>query len=167
MTKKILGSSDYRLNISCPSGPLFGLKYDATMSYTLFNDDAATMTPAFDLGQQVVVSPTQLHHPLKKATIIDIPFKHRDTYKIKLLECNSIFDILPCDILPYDPSNQVDENSPSLPNPWFRHKACCTIFRHCSNASLNFPFSKNIFSILCAQHARINGTFHLLKFDNN
>ena len=94
MTKKILGSSDYRLNISCPSGPLFGLKYDATMSYTLFNDDAATMTPAFDLGQQVVVSPTQLHHPLKKATIIDIPFKHRDTYKIKLLECNSIFDIL-------------------------------------------------------------------------
>ena len=80
------------------------------------------------LVNKFVVSPTHLHHPLKKATIIDIPFKHGDSYKIKLLECNSIFGILPCEILPYDLSTQVDDTGPSLPHPWFKHKALCTRF---------------------------------------
>ena len=128
VTKKIFGSSDYRLNISCPSGQLFGLKYDVLTSYTLFNDDTSTTTPAFEIGQQITVSPTHLSHPLKRATIIDIPFKHSKSYKIKLTECNTILDISPCDILPYDPSNQVNNTGPLLLNPWFKHKARCTIF---------------------------------------
>ena len=128
LTKKILGSSNYRLNISCPSGPLVGLKYDKPTSYNLFNDDISTTAPAFDIGQKIVMSPTHLQHPLKKAIILDILFKHGNSYKVQLTECKTIFDAAPCDLLPHDPETQVDSSGPSLTHPWCKHKAPCTIF---------------------------------------
>ena len=128
LTEKILGSSDYCLNVSCPSGPLFRLKYKEPTTYTLFNEDVLTSAPAFDIGQQIVMSPPHLHHPLKKATVLDIPFKHSDTDKVKITECNTILDALPCDLLPYDPNGQQDDTGISLAHPWCKHKARCTIF---------------------------------------
>ena len=117
VTKKILGLSDYWLNISCPSGPLFGLKYDEPTSYTLFNDDISTTAPAFDIGQKLVMSPTHLQHPLKKAIILDIPLKHGDSYRVQLTECKTIFDATPCDLLPHDPEAQIDSTGLSLTHP--------------------------------------------------
>ena len=128
-TKKILGSSDYRLNISGPSGPMFNLKYEQPTTYTLYNDDEVeSETPAFDIGQTVHTAPTYLQHPLRKATVIDIPFKRGEMYKLQLSETGSIINALPHDILPYDPSSLTDDSGPSLHHQWFKHKAKCTLF---------------------------------------
>ena len=127
-TKKLLGSSDYRLSISGPSGPMFGLKYDEPTSYTLYNDDLSTSPPAYDIGQHVFVSPTHLQHPLEKAEILDIPFKHEEPYKLQLKESGTIIEVLPHDIIPHNPNQQEDNSGPSLHHPWFTNKARCTLF---------------------------------------
>ena len=74
------------------------------------------------------MSPTHLRHPLKKATILDILFKHGDPYKVQLTDCKTILDVVPCNLLPYDPDTQEDITGPSLTHPWCKHKARCTVF---------------------------------------
>ena len=95
----------------------------------LYTDDSVeSEPPAFDIGQTVHTAPTYLQHPLQKATVIDIPFKRGDMYKLQLYDSGSIINALPHDILPYDPSNLHGDSGPSLHHPWFKHKAKCTLF---------------------------------------
>ena len=47
---------------------------------------------------------------------------------MKISECHTILDVLPCDLLPYNPENQQDDTGMSLAHPWCKHKARCTIF---------------------------------------
>ena len=130
-TKKLLASSDYRLNISCPSGPLFDLEYTEPTSYSLYNDSVSTDAPSFDLSQTVYISPTHLSHALQQATVLDIPFKHGDPYTVQLKGDNAILQVMSFDILPYDPSTDntnTDGLSPFLSYPWFKHNAKATVF---------------------------------------
>lgn len=103
ITKKLIASSDYRLNISCPSGPIFNPEYSEPTSYSLYNDSVTTDTPSFDLAQSVYISPTHLSYPLQQATILDIPFKHSDPYTIQIKGDNTILEVMSFDILPQWP----------------------------------------------------------------
>ena len=127
-TKKLLASSDYRLNISCPSGPLFNLQYTEPTSYSLYSDSVTNDAPSFDLSQKVYLSPTHLSHPLQSATVIDIPFKHGDPYTVQLSSDNSILQAMSFDLLPYDPQLEPSGLSPLLTNPWFKHNAKVTLY---------------------------------------
>ena len=128
-TKKILASSDYRLNVSCPSGPIFNLQYQEPTSFSLFNNRVNDDAPTFDLHQTVYLSPTATQHPLAKATVIDIPFKPGEPYKLQIADNASIISVQAYDILPYNPQAvTANDTSPSIHYPWFKNKARCTIF---------------------------------------
>jgi hypothetical protein len=107
-TKKLLASSDYRLNITCPSGPLFNFQYTEPNTYSLYNDSVTIDAPAFDISQSVYISPTHLTHALKQATVIDIPFKHGD---------DTILQVMSFDILPYNLVNDNSGLNPFIPYP--------------------------------------------------
>ena len=78
ITKKFMSSSDYRLNISCPSGPIFNLSYQEPTTYSLYTDSVSTDAPAFDLAQTVYLSPSYNTHPLEKAIVLDVPFNYNE-----------------------------------------------------------------------------------------
>ena len=52
-SKKLMVSSDYRLNITVPSGPLFNLEYSDPTSYTLYNDSIQSDAPAFYIRKKL------------------------------------------------------------------------------------------------------------------
>ena len=128
-TKKIMASSDYRLNISCPSGPIFHLEYTEPTAYSLYNDSVVADAPTFNIDQKVYLSPTHLQNPLEPAKIIDIPFRHNDPYSVQLEKDKSIVQVMAFDILPYNPNSQEsDGHSPLLQHPWLKHNAKVTLF---------------------------------------
>ena len=129
-TKQLIASSDYRLNISCPSGPIFNLEYSEPTTYSLYNDTVTADAPTFDLNQKVYLSPTHLTHPLQPATVLDIPFKHGDPYTLQLQDIDTIIQTMSFDILPYNPSTSPlnDGLSPSITYPWLKHNAKATLY---------------------------------------
>ena len=127
-SKKLLASSDYRLNISCPSGPIFKLQYSEPTSYNLYTESTKTDAPTYDLSQSVYFSPTHLSHPLQKATVIDIPFKRSDPYTVQLQNDQSILQASVIDLLPYNPSAESIDSGPSIEHPWFQHHTKATLF---------------------------------------
>ena len=129
-TKNFMSSSDYILNVSSPSGPIFNLNYEEPTSYNLYTESSvSTDKPAFDLSQVVYLSPSHTSQPLQKATVIDIPFKHNDPYTLQLATDSSIISVQPCHILPYNPSSdKLSDTSPSISYPWLKDKAKATLF---------------------------------------
>ena len=129
-SKKLMASSDYRLNITAPSGPLFNLEYQDPTTYTLYNDSIQCDAPNFDLGQTTYLSPTHLAHPGEAVTIIDIPFQHNDPYTVQVNSTKTILQVMHFDILPYNPQmSPSDGNSPLLHHSWFKHNAKVTLFQ--------------------------------------
>ena len=93
-------------------------------TYSLYNDSVApSNTPSYNISQTVYLSPTHLSHALQAATVIDIPFKHGDTYVLQLSSDKSIIQANAFDILPYNPHEQPNGLSPLLTHPWFKHHA--------------------------------------------
>ena len=129
-TKNFMSSSDYILNVSSPSGPIFNLNYEEPTSYNLYTESSvSTDKPAFDLSQVVYLSPSHTSQPLQKATVIDIPFKHNDPYTLQLATDSSIISVQACYILPYNPSSdKLSDTSPSISYPWLKDKAKATLF---------------------------------------
>ena len=127
-TKKLMASSDYILNISAPSGPIFNLPYNEPATYMLYTDNKSIASSSFDLSQTVYLSPTHLSHALEKATILDVPFQHNEPHTLKLAQDNSIIHAMPFDILPYNPKATSDTSSPSINYPWLRNNAKAAIF---------------------------------------
>ena len=129
-TKKLMASSDYRLNITAPSGPLFNLKYRDPTTYTLYNDSIQSDAPNFDIGQITYLSPTHLAHPGAAVTIVDIPFQHNAPYTVQVNSTKTILQVMHFDILPYNPqTSESDGQSPLLHHPWFKHNAKVTLFQ--------------------------------------
>ena len=127
-TRKLMASSDYRLNTTCPSGPIFNLKYNEPTTYSLYTDNVQSDTPAFDLSQTVYLSPTHASYALGKATIIDIPFQHNSPYTLQISKDGSIIQAMTFDILPYNPKAEQPEQGPSIDYPWFKNNVKATLF---------------------------------------
>ena len=129
-TKKLLASSDFHLNISGPSGPLFNLPYAEPTTYSLYNESVSTDAPTYDLAQDIYLAPTHISHPMQHGTIIDIPFSHTDPYTIQLKDDQTIIQAMQFDILPYNPSSLPtdDPSGPIISHPWYRHKAKATLY---------------------------------------
>ena len=128
-TKQILASSDYRLNISEPSGPQFGLTYDGGPEYQLLTTSIESTSPAFDLGQEVFLSPTHPDHPSSKGIIINVPFDHNQPFTVQLSSSHNIVDVPTSELLPHDPtpSTSTLDPNPSEHHPWLRHHAKVTL----------------------------------------
>ena len=125
-----MASSDYRLNITAPSSPLFNLEYSEPTTYTLYNDSIQLDAPTFDIGKKTYHSPTHIAHPGASVTIVDIPFQHNAPYTVQVNSTKTIFQVIPFDILPYSPqASPSDSNSPLLHHTWFKHNAKVTLFQ--------------------------------------
>ena len=116
-TKKLMGSSDYRLDISHPSGPPFNLVYNGGFDFNLFDNTAQSVPPAFDLGQTVYLPPSHPHHPSETATILAIPLDFESPYSIQI-KSGDILDIMECDLLPHYRTNTTDTTNLVLTLPW-------------------------------------------------
>ena len=98
------------------------------MTFSLYNHTLETSAPAFDLSQTIHMSLTSLQHPLEKATIIDVPFKPGEPYKLQISRTGFIIKVKSHDILPYNPESlQTQTSGPSIHNPLMKHKAKCTV----------------------------------------
>lgn len=97
-TKKLLALSDFCLNVTGPSGPIFNLPYKEPTTYSLYMN----------------LYPLTQSHSMQQGTIIDIPFLHCDPYTIQLKEDQTIIQVMPFHILPYDPTNRPIEDSSGL-----------------------------------------------------
>ena len=114
--------------VSCPSGPIFNLKYQEPTAFSLFSNHVNDNAPIIDIHQTVYLSPTALQHPLAKATVLNIPFKQGDLYKLQLSETGSIINVQPHYILSYNPKSAPEDSSPSIHYPWSKNKARYTTF---------------------------------------
>ena len=53
-TKKIVGSADYRLDLTVPYGPVFGYSYDGGIGFNLYNTSTnATRPPSYEKEEQI------------------------------------------------------------------------------------------------------------------
>jgi hypothetical protein len=77
-TKSSITSSDYRLDLSCSSGPLFNLPHEESMSlrFTLYDPTQSTPLnlPAFSLGDEVFITSLPSNSvPVQHVTILSVP----------------------------------------------------------------------------------------------
>ena len=128
-TKSLLGSSDYRLDTSHPSGPLFGLAYNGNFEFHLLDDSLTSTPPCFDLLQEVYISPQHESSPGLLARVLNIPFHHSDAYSLQVVSTGDIIDVLEGSILPTNPNAPLpDTSSLILTLPWIKHDAKTTLF---------------------------------------
>ena len=102
-TCSLIGSSDFILDPSPPSGPCFDLPYDGGINFNLLApDDTSLRPPTFDINSSVYVqSPTT--HDFHDATLIDIPLggshmftvHYKDTEDIEQVHRDCIHDLSP------------------------------------------------------------------------
>ena len=53
-TKKIVGSEEYRLDLTVPSGPVFGYYYDGEIGFNLYNPYTnATFQPSYEKEEHI------------------------------------------------------------------------------------------------------------------
>jgi hypothetical protein len=126
ITKGLMGSSDYRLDISIPSGPPFNLIYNGGFDFNLFDNSAEAIPPAFDLGQTAFIQPSHDLHPSESAKILTIPMSLTAPYAVQL-NSGDIIDIMECDLQKHDPNDITDDANPILTRPWLRHEARITL----------------------------------------
>ena len=121
-TIQLLGSSDYHLNTSHPSGPMFNLTYNGGLNFHLFDpSDISDSPPAFRLNQTIYLKPSHLDYPSAQATILTIPTTATDPYMIQLSETKHIINITASDLLPYNPNQPEHNINPVLTLPWIQH----------------------------------------------
>ena len=128
-TKQPLGSSDYRLDTSHPSGPMFNLTYNGGLNFHLFDPtDVSDSPPAFHLNQTIYLHPSHPNHPSAQATILTIPTSSSEPYMIQLSESKDIIAINASEILPHNPTRPYHNVNPVLTLPWIQHQAKATLF---------------------------------------
>jgi len=99
-----MGSSNYRLDISIPSGPPFNLVYNGGFDFNLFDNSPESIPPAFDFRQTVFTRPSHPLHPSETAKILTVPIDLAALYSVQLKN-GDIVNIKECDLLPHDPTD--------------------------------------------------------------
>ena len=82
-TKSLIGSADYKLDPTHPSGPIFQLQYNGGIQFNLVVPQSSDMRPpSYNIGDKVHVSNNNKDKN-NKAEIIDIPTNNSTYYTIK------------------------------------------------------------------------------------
>ena len=123
-----MGSSDYRLDISHPSGPPFDLVYNGSFDFNLFDNTAEATPPAFDVGQTVFVHLSHVDHPSSTATILTVPVRLSSPHSLQLTDSGDIVVVAECEIMPHNPTAIIDTTNIVLTHPWIQHGAKTTLF---------------------------------------
>ena len=70
-TKQLLGSSNYRLDTSHPSGPMLNLTHNGGLIFNLYDpSNNSDIAPAFHLNQTVHLKHSHPNYPSVQATIL-------------------------------------------------------------------------------------------------
>ena len=129
VTKSIISSSDFTLNATGPSGPLFNVIYQEPTTYSLYQEKSTTFKVEFELGSNIHISPTNADHPGQPATILNVPFNIDEPYTVQIKSTLDIIDVTPSNILDYNPTEiNTNDPTPSLEYPWIKDKAKATVF---------------------------------------
>ena len=125
-----MGSSDYRLDISHPSGPPFDLVYNSRFELNLFDSTAKAIPPAFDVTLTLTVFVHLPHpdHPSSTPTVLTVPVYLSSPYSLKLTDSGDIVDIVECDIMLHNPNVIINSTNIVLTLPWIQHGAKTTLF---------------------------------------
>jgi hypothetical protein len=132
-TKNIIASSDYRLDPSRPSGPVFNLPHEENgfgFSILSTQNSSSHTTPPFTLGDEVYCyderNPQQ---PPREATILTIPLSDDHPYTIQLVD-GQVIEALSSTLSPNNPiSGSHTEQQHSLSTyPWLTHGSKVTVF---------------------------------------
>jgi hypothetical protein len=133
-TKNIIASSDYRLDHSRPSGPVFDLEHEqhgygfSVLSAT--TTQTSHVTP-FTLGDAVYITTTDSNNSqtIKQGSVLNIPLSDDLPYTIQLHDGQVIEEYL-SSLSPHNPTTSTDSELPnSLANhPWISHGSKVTVF---------------------------------------
>ena len=130
-TKSIIGSADYDLDPSHPSGPVFGLTYDGGIQFSLHIPDAQEWrTPTYNQGDKVHLF-NDIHQKLE-AIIIDIPIKGFDYYTIRYSNSGD-YDQVPesyITSLNLSPITLIDSKIIHHLHKWIKNDAKVTLYLH-------------------------------------
>ena len=123
-SKQIITSSDYKLDITKPSGPTFNLQYDGGIFFNLHNNDADVLRPpGIDINTMVYV---QGYTPPKPATVIAVPFDESDVYTVQFIQDGRIHQLHSSSLRDYDKTH-IPENAKQTYPSWFRDKCAVTV----------------------------------------
>jgi len=132
-TKHIIASSDYRLDSSRPSGPIFNLPHEQSgFGFTMLNPNhtGTTSPPSFTLGDQVYVTTVDSNDTpsSKPATVLTVPLSDDLPYTVQL-EDGRILEEYSTSLSPHDPTPPNHQPEQSLvSHPWIKHGAKVTVF---------------------------------------
>ena len=93
-TRRLIGSSDYTLDPSSPSGPTFNLNYNSGINFHLYNpEDPTSVTPSFTIHQPVFVSLKHGSYPSNPATIVNVHIHPDNPYMVQLTPSTHIIHL--------------------------------------------------------------------------
>mmetsp|Transcript_25281 Transcript_25281/g.38332 ORF Transcript_25281/g.38332 Transcript_25281/m.38332 type:complete len:271 (-) Transcript_25281:568-1380(-) len=114
-SKQMIGTGDYRLDLSLPSGPAFQLSYDGDPRYSTYNPkNIQDVPPTFPQNSQVYITDSHDSHPNQKATVINFPIQPDDVYVVLISNSNQLLEIT-LKYLQQPPSSPSPICAPSFP----------------------------------------------------
>jgi hypothetical protein len=133
-TKNIISSSDYRLDHSRPSGPMFNLPSESsTFGFSLYNPDQMQNQnlPPLSLGDQVFIQHDNTDVPSIPATVLSVPLTDSLPYTVQL-ENGQIKEEYLSSLSLHSPTSDVNSTHSLTPPhssiPWIQHGAKVTIY---------------------------------------
>jgi deoxyuridine 5''-triphosphate nucleotidohydrolase (dut) len=134
-TKNIIASSDYRLDHSRPSGPVFHLEYEQHgYGFSVLTQDNNPISQAapFSLGDEVYITSTVNDTPrnIQKGTILNVPLSDDLPYTIQLRDGQILEEYL-SSLSPDNPTSSSDISTFQTTikeYPWITHGSKVTVF---------------------------------------
>ena len=133
--KSLIGSADYKLDPTHPSGPIFQLQYNGGIQFNLVVPQSSDMRPpSYNIGDKFYVS-NNSKDKNNKAEIIDIPTNNSTYYTIKHENSNNTELLDEKYITTIDQSKLVSNSSYNIHDDytWLKNNAKLTLFLPKSN----------------------------------
>ena len=134
VTKHIISSSDYRLDHSRPSGPIFNLPYEQQgFGFSIMHSENQSMAtpPPFTLGNSVYVTTTKDNGECtsQRATILNIPLSDTLPYTVQFPNGQVQEEYLQS-LSSHNPMPHTvpDSTELHLLHPWITHGSKVTVF---------------------------------------
>lgn len=129
-TKSIISSSDYRIDTSRPSGPVFNLPHEENgFGFSILNPQSPVSSPSppFALGDQVYCCTDKPELPPRPATVLTVPLSDELPYTLQL-DDGQVIEALSSTLSPNNPSATPNHLSYQTLPPWLTHGSKVTVF---------------------------------------
>eukprot|EP00957_Ditylum_brightwellii_P003304 250335-Ditylum_brightwellii.AAC.1 len=133
-SKKLIASSDYRLDPSVPSGPVFGLTYNGCIGFDLFFDASVDLHPPIYKPRQQVHYQVDKDSSYAEATVLILPKGSTDDITLQNIATGDVLTISPILVTNLNPATVKEITAEEtrdhfvLHIPWVKPNAKVTLY---------------------------------------